>query len=171
MRLNGLNLCQRRISKQPAYGEPAHAAGRQRPASGHGCVGTGLSGRGRRSRHAVPNHSGTTLSQLVEGSPAGGSQGSGILANPIWRPNQSGYNRPCHERARRFPAPWTVEETAPCFTVRDHNGQALRLRVLRGRAGPARHRQAAHARRGPPDRGQHRQTAGVIAQVLNPDRR
>ena len=23
-----------------------------------------------------------------------------------------------------FPAPWTVEETAPCFIVRDHNGQA-----------------------------------------------
>jgi hypothetical protein len=27
--------------------------------------------------------------------------------------------------ARRFPPPWTVEETAPCFIVRDHNGQAL----------------------------------------------
>ena len=26
---------------------------------------------------------------------------------------------------RRFPPPWTVEETAPCFIVRDHNGQAL----------------------------------------------
>jgi hypothetical protein len=29
------------------------------------------------------------------------------------------------ESARRFPPPWTVEETAPCFIVRDHNGQAL----------------------------------------------
>ena len=27
--------------------------------------------------------------------------------------------------SRRFPAPWTVEETAPCFIVRDHNKQAL----------------------------------------------
>jgi hypothetical protein len=27
--------------------------------------------------------------------------------------------------SRRFPPPWTVEETAPCFIVRDHNGQAL----------------------------------------------
>ena len=27
--------------------------------------------------------------------------------------------------ASRFPPPWTVEETAPCFIVRDHNGQAL----------------------------------------------
>jgi hypothetical protein len=26
---------------------------------------------------------------------------------------------------RRFPPPWTVEETAPRFIVRDHNGQAL----------------------------------------------
>ena len=27
--------------------------------------------------------------------------------------------------ARRFPPPGTVEETSPCFIVRDHNGQAL----------------------------------------------
>jgi putative ABC transport system substrate-binding protein len=26
---------------------------------------------------------------------------------------------------RRFPPPWSVEETAACFIVRDHNGQAL----------------------------------------------
>jgi hypothetical protein len=26
---------------------------------------------------------------------------------------------------RRFPPPWSVEETQPCFIVRDHNGQAL----------------------------------------------
>jgi hypothetical protein len=26
---------------------------------------------------------------------------------------------------RRFPPPWTVEETEPCFIVRDHNGQTL----------------------------------------------
>jgi hypothetical protein len=26
---------------------------------------------------------------------------------------------------RRFPPPWTVEETARCFIVRDVNGQAL----------------------------------------------
>jgi hypothetical protein len=26
---------------------------------------------------------------------------------------------------RRFPAPWTVEETQPCFIVRDGNGQSL----------------------------------------------
>jgi len=27
--------------------------------------------------------------------------------------------------SRRLPPPWTVEETDPCFIVRDHNGQAL----------------------------------------------
>jgi hypothetical protein len=26
---------------------------------------------------------------------------------------------------RRFPPPWTVEETQPCFIVRDGGGQAL----------------------------------------------
>ena len=26
--------------------------------------------------------------------------------------------------ARRFPPPWTAEETDACFIVRDHNGQA-----------------------------------------------
>jgi hypothetical protein len=26
---------------------------------------------------------------------------------------------------RRFPPPWLVEETAPCFIVRDANGQAV----------------------------------------------
>jgi hypothetical protein len=27
--------------------------------------------------------------------------------------------------ARRFPSPWTVEETSACFVVRDGNGQQL----------------------------------------------
>ncbi len=26
---------------------------------------------------------------------------------------------------RRFPPPWSVEDTPACFIVRDHNGQAL----------------------------------------------
>ena len=29
------------------------------------------------------------------------------------------------EASRRFPPPWSVEETQPCVIVRDHNGQAL----------------------------------------------
>ena len=32
--------------------------------------------------------------------------------------------------ARRFPPPWSVEETAPCFIVRDANGQALGSRRI-----------------------------------------
>jgi hypothetical protein len=27
--------------------------------------------------------------------------------------------------ARRFPAPWSVDDLDTCFAVRDHNGQAL----------------------------------------------
>lgn len=27
--------------------------------------------------------------------------------------------------ARRFPPPWSVEETPTCFIVKDHGGQAL----------------------------------------------
>jgi DNA helicase HerA-like ATPase len=27
--------------------------------------------------------------------------------------------------ARRFPPPWSIEEQAACFVVRDHHGQAL----------------------------------------------
>jgi hypothetical protein len=27
--------------------------------------------------------------------------------------------------SRRFPPPWTVDETDACFIVKDHNGQAL----------------------------------------------
>jgi hypothetical protein len=30
-----------------------------------------------------------------------------------------------NQSRRRFPPPWTVEETAPCFIVRDRNNQAL----------------------------------------------
>ena len=26
---------------------------------------------------------------------------------------------------RRFPPPWTIDETDTCFIVKDHNGQAL----------------------------------------------
>ena len=32
---------------------------------------------------------------------------------------------PAHNMPRRFPPPWSVEETDACFIVRDANGQAL----------------------------------------------
>ena len=31
----------------------------------------------------------------------------------------------CRAEVRRFPPPWTAEETDACFIVRDANGQAL----------------------------------------------
>jgi hypothetical protein len=31
---------------------------------------------------------------------------------------------PAKIERRRFPPPWSVEETSVCFVVRDHNGQA-----------------------------------------------
>jgi len=31
----------------------------------------------------------------------------------------------CISEPRRLPPPWTVEEQAACFVVRDHNGQQL----------------------------------------------
>jgi hypothetical protein len=36
---------------------------------------------------------------------------------------------------RRFPRPWTVEETAPCFIVRDANKQALAFVCCEGDPG------------------------------------
>jgi hypothetical protein len=34
--------------------------------------------------------------------------------------------------ARRFQAPWTVEESDTCFVVKDSAGQKVELRLLRG---------------------------------------
>jgi hypothetical protein len=67
--------------------------------------------------------------------------------------------RECRQKQRpaASPPPWSVEETDACFIVRDQNGQALRLSLLRGRArtviGGGPRRGAAHRR-------QHRQAVG-----------
>jgi hypothetical protein len=45
-------------------------------------------------------------------------------ASRAWRDRWCRYHRSMSS-ARRFPPPWSVEETAPCFIVRDANGQAL----------------------------------------------
>jgi len=39
------------------------------------------------------------------------------------------------DRTRRFPPPWTVEETAACFIVRDSGGQALAYVYFEGEPG------------------------------------
>jgi hypothetical protein len=50
---------------------------------------------------------------------------------------------------RRFPPPWSVEETDACFIVRDHNGQALAYVYFEEEPGRRAAAKAAHARRGP----------------------
>jgi len=41
----------------------------------------------------------------------------------VWRDRRAGLGLAL--MSRRFPPPWSVEETELCFIVRDHNGQAL----------------------------------------------
>jgi hypothetical protein len=48
---------------------------------------------------------------------------------------------------RRFPPPWSVEETEPCFIVRDKNGQALAYVYFEGELD--RRSALPHPRRGP----------------------
>jgi hypothetical protein len=60
---------------------------------------------------------------------------------------------------RRFPPPWSIEEGSACFIVRDHDKQALAYVYYEKRVRPALKREAAHAGRGIPDRGEHRQAA------------
>ena len=45
---------------------------------------------------------------------------------------------PDEVKARRFPPPWTSEETEACFIVRDNTGRALALCLLREGAQPPR---------------------------------
>ena len=60
---------------------------------------------------------------------------------------------------RRFPPPWSIEEGAACFIVRDGDKQALAYVYFENEPGRRSSREAAHARRGIPDRGEHRQAA------------
>ena len=46
--------------------------------------------------------------------------------------------------ARRFPPPWSVEETDACFIVRDANGQALAYVYFEEEPGRARGGEAPH---------------------------
>jgi hypothetical protein len=60
---------------------------------------------------------------------------------------------------RRFPPPWSVDETDACFIVRDGDKQALAYVYFENGAWPALKCEAADARRGIPDRGEHCQAA------------
>jgi hypothetical protein len=46
--------------------------------------------------------------------------------------------------SRRFPPPWSVEETDACFIVRDANGQALTYVYFEGEPGGALGGEAPH---------------------------
>jgi hypothetical protein len=64
---------------------------------------------------------------------------------------------------RRFPQPWSAEETDACFIVRDHKGQALAYVYFEeepGRRAATRLMTRDEARR---DRGEHREVAGVAS--------
>jgi hypothetical protein len=58
--------------------------------------------------------------------------------------------------ARRFPPPWSVEEQAACFIVRDHNGQALAYVYFEVSG------QTTQQRRGSADRSEHRQARAFL---------
>jgi len=51
-------------------------------------------------------------------------------------------------KPRHFPSPWTIEDTASCFVVRDNEGQALVMSITRrSRAGRRRPSFSPKARR------------------------
>ncbi len=64
--------------------------------------------------------------------------------------------------SRRFPPPWTIEETAPCFIVRDAKEQALAFVYCEDEPGRRTAAKLLNPRRSAADRCQHRQAAGAI---------
>jgi hypothetical protein len=57
--------------------------------------------------------------------------------------------------ARRFPPPWSVEEEAAYYVVRDHDGRQLAYVYFEDEPGLAISSKIAHERRGAADRGEH----------------
>ena len=73
-------------------------------------------------------------------------------------------NNGCHTRGTTspaLPARWTVEETAPCIIVRDHNGQALAFVYCEDE--PGRRSTGKLLTGDEAYRRQHRQAAGATA--------
>jgi hypothetical protein len=67
--------------------------------------------------------------------------------------------------ARRFPPPWSVEETDAYFIVRDANGQALAYVYFEEEPGRRAAAKLLTRRRGAADCRQHRQAAGAVTQA------
>jgi hypothetical protein len=67
---------------------------------------------------------------------------------------------------RRFPPPWTVEETDACFIVKDHTGMSLAYVYFEGEPG---RRAAAKllTSEGAADRREYRQAAETVESLRN----
>jgi|SRR5271170_3023749 hypothetical protein len=68
---------------------------------------------------------------------------------------------------RRFPPPWTVEETDACFVVADQQRAETRLRIFRGTTAASLDNEDVDQGRGAADRGELRQVAGLAATRLS----
>ena len=62
---------------------------------------------------------------------------------------------------RRFPPPWTADETDACFIVKDHNGQALAYVYFEDEPGRRTAASLLTRDKGAAGRGRHRKAAGA----------
>jgi hypothetical protein len=73
---------------------------------------------------------------------------------------------PSEVKPRRFPPPWTIEETNDaCFIVRDSTGQALAYFYFEDEPGRLSVAKIADPRRGAAHRGEHCQAAGATEEA------
>jgi hypothetical protein len=68
---------------------------------------------------------------------------------------------PTSNQPRRFPPPWSVEETDTCFVVRDANGHALAYVHFEDERGEVCGGSSPSPRRGAAGCGEHRQAVGA----------
>ena len=67
---------------------------------------------------------------------------------------------------RRFPQPWSIEDSGACIVVKNGAVQKAGLRLLRRGARPAIDREVTHPRRGAAYRGQRGETAGAVEKAI-----
>jgi hypothetical protein len=82
-----------------------------------------------------------------------------------WRSSEGSWSsKGLCPRMRRFPPPWSVEEQAACFIVRDANGQALAYVYFEDEPRPAIGGQIAQQGWGAPNRGEYLEIAQIVGQ-------